>query len=98
MKRFKSILTLSTICIFLTFSLAGCGGKDETTKDGSTGTEMEKTTERDNNVVDDIKDGVDNVVDDVENGVNDIMDGTNNNTTENNNLPENTTENNTNIR
>ncbi len=70
MKRLKSILLLSTTLILLSFSLTGCDGKDETTKDGSSGTTTE--TDRNDNIVDDVKDGVDDVIDGVENGVNDI--------------------------
>lgn len=107
MKNLKSKLLLSATFVLLSFSLTACGGDDETTKDGSTSTQMDTTdTNRDDNIVDDVKDGVKDVTDDIENGVNDItndvengvdnmMDGNSNQTTENNN---NTTENSTNGR
>lgn len=49
MRKIRSILLLCTTFILLAFSLTGCGGKDQTSQNGSTGTTQNNTNGTTNN-------------------------------------------------
>lgn len=70
MKRIKSILLLSATLILLCFTLTACGD-DETSRDTATET---NTSEDNNNLMDDMENGVEDAADDVKDGADDIID------------------------
>ncbi len=82
MKRIKSYLLMSFCLVAMALSLTGCGGDDETTKDGSTGTEQNSTNNNDtsnngtnNNGTSNTSNDKDGLMNDIDNAVDNVGDG-----------------------